>query len=98
MTQVHATLVGGVIVPDSPLSLPDGTRLLVTAAQAEPLRMMTEEEQGDDPASIARWLAAADAIPVVASSPFDDSEVIAWREAMRKHNLEAVREQMEAPE
>ncbi len=96
MSHVHATLVDGVIVPDGPLDWPTGTRLVINAA---PFTTMTEAEQGDDPESIARWLAMADAIPVVASSPFDDPAVVVWREAMRKFNVEAMRKQMqEAPE
>ena len=95
MSAIPATFIDGKIVPDVPPDWPNGTRLAVDASPLPPVRMMTEEEQGDDPESVARWLAAFDAIPAVASSPLDDPVVVAWRETMRKHNIEAVRKQME---
>jgi len=99
MSAIRATFIDGKIVPDVPPDWPNGMRLVVEATPLPPVRMMSEEEQGNDPESIARWLAAFDAIPVAASSPLDDPGVAAWREVMRKHNIEAVRKQMqEAPE
>ena len=98
MPLLQATFTGGKIVPDAPPDWPEGTRLVIQPS-AVPVGMMSDEEQGDDPESIAKWLAAFDAIPVAAASPFDEPAVAAWREAMRRHNTEAVRKQMqEAPE
>ena len=100
MNATYGTIQDGKIIPDTPTELPDGTRVAFSPLPpSAPVRMMTDEEQGDDPESIARWLAAFDAIPVATSSPFDDPAVMAWREAMRRHNIEAMRKQMqEAPE
>jgi hypothetical protein len=100
MNATYGTIQDGKIVPDMPTELPNGTRVEFSPLPPRvPVRMMTDEEQGDDPESIAKWLAAFDAIPVAASSPFDEPAVAAWREAMRRHNTEAVRRQMEeAPE
>ena len=95
MPPMQATFIDGKIVPDVPPDWPNGTRLVIQPALVPPVRMMTDEEQGDDPESIARWLAAFDAIPVAASSPFDDPAVAAWREAMRRHNIESMRKQMQ---
>lgn len=75
MTQVHATLLGGVIVPDAPLPLPEGTRLLVTTAPAEPLRMMTEDEQGDDPESIEQWCAWVDSLEPFILTAEDEARI-----------------------
>jgi hypothetical protein len=99
MPPMQATFIDGKIVPDGPPDWPNGTRLVIQPSPVPPVRMMTDEEQGDDPESIARWLAAFDAIPVAASSPFDDPAVAAWKETMRRHNIESMRKQMqEAPE
>jgi hypothetical protein len=95
MPTLSATFIDGKIVPDDPPRWPNGMRLVVDAMPVPPapVRMMTEDEQGDDPESIARWVAAFDAIPAAASSPFDEPGVAAWREVMRRHNVEAVRRQ-----
>jgi hypothetical protein len=100
MNATYGTIQDGKIIPDTPVQLPDGTRVTFSPLPPSvPVRMMTDEEQGDDTESIARWLAAFDAIPVAASSPFDDPAVAAWRETMRRHNIESMRKQMqEAPE
>ena len=95
MPPIHATFIDGQIIPDARPEWPNGTLLVVTAVPAPPIPMMTEAEQGDDPESIAHWLAAFDSIPLATTSPFDDPAVVAWREAMRRHNVEAVRKQME---
>lgn len=79
MTEVHATLLGGVIVPDTPLPLPDGTRLRITTAQAEPLQMMTEDEQGDDPESIESWCAWVDSLePLILTAEDEERIRQAW--------------------
>lgn len=97
MPTLNATFIDGNIVPDVPPPWPNGMRLVVDAVPLPPapVRMMTEDEQGDDPESIARWVAAFDAIPAAASSPLDEPAVAAWREALRRYNVEAVRGQME---
>jgi hypothetical protein len=95
MSALQATFIDGKIVPDAPPNWPNGTRLTIAATPLPPVRMMTEEEQGDDPESIARWIAAFDAIPVAGASPLDDPAVVAWRETMRTYNIEAMRRQMQ---
>ena len=95
MTPILGTVIDGKIVPDIPLDWLNGKRVVIEPVQQPELEMMTEDEQGDDPESIARWVALFDAIPSGSGSPLDDPAVVAWREAMRQHNLEAVREQMQ---
>lgn len=63
MSAVKATWKNGQIVPDGPVDWPEGRRLLVEPEPLVEFVGMTEEEQGDDPESIARWIAAFDAIP-----------------------------------
>ena len=104
MSAIRGTIRDGKVVFDAPSGWPEGKEVLVVdPAEANesrpPVPMMTDDEQGDDPESIARWLTAFDAIPVAATSPLDDPAVVAWREAMRHHNIDAVRKQMqEVPE
>lgn len=96
MSTIRGTIRDGKVVLDEPANWPEGTRVSVGPM---PIAMMTEDEQGDDPESIARWLAAFDAIPVVVESPLDDPAAVAWRDTMERHNHEAVRRQMqERPE
>jgi hypothetical protein len=75
MPPIQATFADGKIVPDAQPDWREGTRLEVQPVPVPPVRMMTEEEQGDDPESIARWLTAFDAIPIAKSSPFDEPAV-----------------------
>jgi hypothetical protein len=99
MAAIRGTYIDGKIVPDTPPDWPNGLRLVIEATPLPPVRMMTDEEQGDDPESIARWLAVFDALPAAAFSPLDDPAVVSWRETMHRFNIEAVRKQMqEAPE
>ncbi len=96
---IHGTFIDGKIVPDTPPNWPNGKRVAIEPVTQPEIEMMTEDDQGEDPESIARSLALADAIPLSTTSPLDDPEVVAWREKMRQYNIEAVRKQMqEAPE
>src|SRR4051794_28622187 len=95
MIAMRGTIQDGKVVFDTPPNWPEGKEVLVLdPAEAKkalpPVPMMTDDEQGDDPASIARWLAVFDAIPIASNSPFDDPAAAAWRETMRRHNIEAV--------
>jgi hypothetical protein len=83
MAAIRGRYIDGKVILDTPPDWPNGTRLVIEATPLPPVRMMTEEEQGDDPESIARWLAAFDALPAATSSPLDDPAVVAWRERMR---------------
>ena len=96
MSTIRGTIRDGKVVLDEPSDLPDGTRVFVGKG---PVAMLTEDEQGDDPESITRWLAAFDALPGAVESPSDDPGVVAWRNAMKRHNLTAISERMqERPE
>jgi hypothetical protein len=94
MPPIHGTFIDGKIVPDSQPDWPNGKRVVIEPVALPAIEMMTEGDQGDDPESIARWMALAEAIPLATSSPLDDPEVVAWREKMRQYNIEAVRKQM----
>jgi hypothetical protein len=95
MPPIHGTFIDGTIIFDRPPDWPNGKRVVIEAISQPAIEMMTEDDQGSDPESIARWLALADAVPLATSSPLDDPEVVAWREKMRQYNVEAVRKQMQ---
>jgi len=68
MTRVTATVRGGQIVLDHPLALPDGAEVSIepiSSMDDQFPRGMTEEEQGQSPEAIARWIAAFNAIPAL---------------------------------
>jgi hypothetical protein len=73
---------------------PNNKRVTIKPVTYPDFEMMTEEDQGDDPESIARWLALAEAIPHADSSPLDEPEVVAWFEKMKQYNIEAMRKKM----
>ena len=66
MSTIIGVVRDGLIVPREPVDWPDGTEVEVTLRSADSLpelQGMTEEEQGDSPEAIARWIAAMEAIP-----------------------------------
>ena len=66
MTTLKATVRNGRIELDEPFDLPDRVEVEVTVltpADSPTLRGMTEEEQGDTPETIDRWIATLEAIP-----------------------------------
>ena len=88
MRPVHAIWKDGRIVPTQPVDWPDGTALSVeplnSAAAAELEGAAAELEGdliGDAPQSIARWLAAFDALPPLQMSEEEEGR---WREARRE--------------
>jgi predicted DNA-binding antitoxin AbrB/MazE fold protein len=94
MVTISATWKNGCVVPDGPVDWPEGCRLRIQPAFVEELTGMTEEEQGDDPESIRRWIEEFDAIPPLPMSPEEEAELIVWRAKVKAYNLEAVRRQV----
>lgn len=98
MSTVQARYQNGQVVLESPVNWDDGTKLRVEPV-IEPVDVefvgMSEEEQGDDPESIARWIEAVEAIPSLEMSEEEERGLKAWREQMKAYNVEAVRKQME---
>lgn len=78
---------------DEPLDLAEGSRLIVIPADEADPQGMTEDEQACDPDSIARWIAACDAIPPLEMSPDDEAAMKSWQQRMKDHNVEALRTQ-----
>lgn len=99
MAAIRGKIRNGKVEFDSPPAWPEGAEVLVVdpvipSAPAEPFRMLTEEEQGDDPESIARWLAWLDSLEAARSDPEEEAELAAWGAKVKAFNLEAVRKQM----
>jgi hypothetical protein len=88
MNSITATVKNGQIILSHPLRWPDGTELIIKPAESGSrggtMVGMTEEAQGDDPESIARWLAAFDAIPPLVMTPAEEAEWQAARQAQRE--------------
>lgn len=75
MKAIHAVWKDGRIVPAEPVDWPDGTTLTL-----EPVGGPGEADSetgllGGDPASIARWTAAFDALPPLRMSEQEESEM-----------------------
>jgi hypothetical protein len=75
MSAVNAAYIDGRIVLDTSPDWPNGTRLVVKVVPVVPVRMMTEDEQGDDPESITRWLVWFDSLEPLRLSPEDEARI-----------------------
>ena len=79
MTTIRTIVRDGRIRLDEPLDLPEGSEVEVTLRPLNGemgLTGMTDEEQGDSPEAIARWIAEFEAIPAPIMS---DAEWEAWQ-------------------
>lgn len=80
MKAIHAIWKNGRIVPTQQVDWPDGTALTVEPVE-EPEAVETEGDLlGDDPTSIARWLAWYDTLEPL---DFTSEEETAWQAAHR---------------
>ena len=95
MNAIKATWKNGQIIPDETVDWPDGCRLVVEADPLPEITGMTEDEQGDDPESIAEWITWSNSLEPLVWTPEEEAEMSAWRQKMKAFNIEAVRRQME---
>lgn len=80
MKPIPAIWKDGRIIPTRPVDWPDGTMLAVEPIE-EPRDGETPGDMlGDDPAAIARWIAAYDALPPLRMTEDEEEE---WRAARR---------------
>lgn len=91
----------GVVVFDTPNTLPDGSAVKVEAIERSLFDRLgdvglTEEEWRDDPESIAAWIAGVRSIERPEYTAEERADMARYREEYRRYNLEAVRRQMEA--
>jgi hypothetical protein len=93
---ITATWTNGRIVPAEPVDWPEGSELRVEAVATEEAKTgTTEGESGDDPDSIAAWIAAVEKIEPMIWAAGEREEYERYREKARQFNLAAVRTQME---
>ena len=96
MHAIKATWTNGQIVPAEPVDWPEGSELRVEPVVPKIQKIgLTEEESGDDPESIAAWIAAVEKIEPLIWADGELEEYERYREKCRQFNLEAVRKQMD---
>src|SRR5438309_2077106 len=95
MKTILGTWINGQVVLDAPAHWPDGSRVQIEPVMSDELVGMTEEEQRDDPESVAGWQAAFDALEPLTMTPEEEAKLVAWRQSVKTFNVEAVRRHME---
>jgi len=93
MSVIAGRLVNGTILLSGAPAWPEGTEVLVTP-RIDSVGM-TEDEQGDDPESIERWIAEMEAIPPLVMDPEDEARMWAALNEYKEFNKTAMRRQME---
>jgi len=86
---------GSILLDHPPVDWGEGERVTIHALPGEGVVGMTEEEQGDDPESIERWIEWNRSIPVLEMTAEEEADMHAWREKVKAYNLEAMRRQHE---
>jgi predicted DNA-binding antitoxin AbrB/MazE fold protein len=84
MTTIKTIIHNGRVQIDEPVDLPEGAEVEVTINMLPvdfTLRGMTEEEQGDTPEAIERWIALAESIPAITMS---DRDWEAWHQRRKE--------------
>jgi hypothetical protein len=85
MTAVEGTYKNGQVLIDPPADWPEECRVRI-----EPIDVTEDDgglgdEQRDDPESLARWLAAFDAIPRLEMTPEEEAAWQAARESQKEY-------------
>jgi hypothetical protein len=90
MKTIRARVRNGHLVSVDPVDWPEGTEMELSPLptdQGDVLHGMSEEEQGDSPEAIERWLAAFDAIPAATMTAEEEAAWLADRKAQREYEL-----------
>ena len=95
MHAIRATWTKGKIVPAEPVDWPEGSELLVEPVPRGEKIGLTEDDPGDDPDSIAAWVAAVEKLEPMIWEEGEREAYENYRKASREFNIEAVRKQME---
>lgn len=91
MNAIETTVQNGRIDVPAPANLPDGTRVVVDVTPLSSEKIgITEAEWRDDPDALAEWDAWLKTI-----EPIEWPESASFDDEFRRHNVEAVRKQME---
>jgi len=87
MQAIKGVVQNGQVVLAEPLNWPDGMEVIIEPAMEHDWTGMTEEGQGDDPESIARWIAEFDAIPPLQMTQEEEAAWHAARLAQKDYEL-----------
>jgi hypothetical protein len=97
MNAVKATWTNGRIVPSEPVDWPDGSELVVEPVETNGEKVGLDESQWrDDTAALTDWDSWLRTIEPRVLTDDERAAFAAYEEEVRRHNLEAVRRQMEA--
>ncbi|MFI5454957.1 MAG: hypothetical protein ACHRXM_05850 [Isosphaerales bacterium] len=86
-TTLSGTWKNGQVILDVPADWPEGCRVVVIRECVPDFVGTTGDDQADDPESIARWIAAFDAIPPLEMTPEEEAEWQAAREAQKASEI-----------
>ena len=86
-TTLTGILKNGQVILDGQADWPEGCRVVVIRESAVQFPGLIDDEQGDDPESIARWIAAFDAIPPLEMTPEEEADWRAAREANKAYEI-----------
>ena len=81
MKPIHAIWIDGRIVPTQPVDWPEGTALAVEPIEESLVTDPEGDLLGEDPASIARWVAWFDSLEPLNFTPEEEA---AWHAARRQ--------------
>lgn len=89
MKSIQAIWKNGRIIPEEPLDWPEGTSLSIQAVEIPSERECVPEADlmGNDPESIARWLAAYEALPTIPMTDAEEAEWKAARQSMKEYTI-----------
>lgn len=78
----------GRVVLDEPADWPEGSRIVVSPLiPARSTEGGADEQENDDPESIARWIDAFDAIPPLEMTPEEEARWQEARAAQKAHEI-----------
>jgi hypothetical protein len=85
MAAIRGRYIDGKVVLDTPPDWPEGAEVIVEPVTDEAGIGMPEEGQGDDPESIARWLAWYDSLEPLVLTPEDEERIRRAREDQKAY-------------
>ncbi len=85
MKTIKGTWTNGHVVLDDPVRWPEGTRVRIEALGVS--HGNSDDDQDDDPESIAKWIAEFDAIPPWEMTPEEETRWQADRQAVKDYTI-----------
>ena len=85
MSIIGGRFIGGQIVLNSVPDWPEASEVFVNRDPYPQFRMMTEDEQSDDPDEIEKWIAEVEVLPALEMAPEDEARLFTWLKARGKY-------------